>query len=210
MPLSTIFQLHPVVSLIGGGNQRKQMTCRKLRQYCVEYASPERNSNSKSLVVMGTDCKSSHRSNYITITTTTSPSLRKFSVVEKYAVSCTSEEMLYWQLYFDSKETIVSLCAYRYDSSNKSWGRRVRSRMVVGWTAYASRAPGFTPSFSRVPHHLCFLCCAVRLYFVCLTCALCTQLFILDCLFGFFLRLFHSDAIIIDQNEKQKHLVLKY
>ena len=158
---------------------------------------------------MGTDCKSSHKSNYITITTTTSPSFRKFSVVEKYAVSCTSEEMLYWQLYFDSKETIVSLCAYRYDSSNKFWGRRVRSRMVVGWTAYPSQAPGFTPSFSSVPHHLCFLCCAVRLYFVCLTCALCTQLFILYCLFGFFLRLFHSDAIIIDQNEKQKHIKSK-
>jgi hypothetical protein len=65
--------------------------------------------------------------------------------------------MLYWQLYFDSKETIVSLCAYRYDSSNKFWGRRV----VVGWTAYPSQAPGFTPRFSSVPHLLCFLCCAV-------------------------------------------------
>ena len=65
------------VSIIGGGNRstrRKPPTCRKpltnfITYCCIEYTSPELT----TLVVMGTDCIDSYKSNYHTITTMMAP-----------------------------------------------------------------------------------------------------------------------------------------
>ena len=70
-----------VVSLIGGGNrstQRNPPTCRKLltnftTKCCIEYTSPWTGFELTTLVVIGTDCIGSCKSNYHTITATTAP-----------------------------------------------------------------------------------------------------------------------------------------
>ena len=63
---------------IGGGNRstrRKLPTCRKsqtnfITNCCIEYTSSRTGSTIKTLVVIGTDCTGSYKSNYHTITTT--------------------------------------------------------------------------------------------------------------------------------------------
>jgi hypothetical protein len=67
-----------VVSFIGGGNQRKPLTCRKsltnfITQCCIEYISPWAGLELTTLVVISTDCIGSFKSNCHTITTTRSP-----------------------------------------------------------------------------------------------------------------------------------------
>ena len=66
---------------IGGGNRRigrKPSTCRKsmtkfITWCCIEYTSPWVRFELTMLVVIGTDCTGSCKSNYHTITTTTAP-----------------------------------------------------------------------------------------------------------------------------------------
>ena len=82
-PLSTIFQLYCGVSFIGGGNWktwRKPQTCRKSPTnfiqmlYWIHFAWA--GFELTTLVVIGTDCTGSWKSNYhnmITITTTMTP-----------------------------------------------------------------------------------------------------------------------------------------
>ena len=68
-------------SFIGWGNRntcRKPQTCRKsltnfITQCCIEYTSPWAGFELTTLVVIGTDCIGSYKSNYHTITTTTAP-----------------------------------------------------------------------------------------------------------------------------------------
>jgi hypothetical protein len=81
MVFNTTFNNISVISwqsvFIGGGNWStlgKPLTCRKsltnfITKYCIEYTSPEWDSNS-TLVVIGTDCIGSCKSNYHTIMTT--------------------------------------------------------------------------------------------------------------------------------------------
>ena len=69
-------------SFIGGGNWntwRKQPNCRKsltnfITYCCIEYTSPWTQFELTTLVVIGTDCIGSCKSNYHTIMTTTAPS----------------------------------------------------------------------------------------------------------------------------------------
>jgi len=69
------------VSFIGGGNQstcRKPQTCRKsltnfITQCCIKYTSPSAGFKLTMLVVIGTDCIVSYKSNYHMITTMTAP-----------------------------------------------------------------------------------------------------------------------------------------
>jgi hypothetical protein len=66
------------VSFIGAGNQRKPQTCRKsltnfITSCCIEHTPPWTGFELIMLVVMGTDCTGSCKSNYHTITTTTAP-----------------------------------------------------------------------------------------------------------------------------------------
>ena len=63
---------------IGGGNRRKPPTCRKsltnfITQCCIEYTSPSVGFELTALVLIGTDCTGSCKSNYHTIMTTTAP-----------------------------------------------------------------------------------------------------------------------------------------
>ena len=72
------FSYFVVVTFIGGGNQRKPPTYRKsltniITLCCIQYTSPERDSNSQHLVVIDTDCICSCKFSYHTITITTSP-----------------------------------------------------------------------------------------------------------------------------------------
>ena len=77
MSLSTIFQIHiVVVDFIGGGNQstwRKPSTCRKSdtgkRYHIMFYRVHRAALELTNLVVIGTDCIGSNKSNYHTITT---------------------------------------------------------------------------------------------------------------------------------------------
>jgi hypothetical protein len=70
-----------MVSFIGRGNQstgRKPLTCRKLQtnfiiQCCIKYTSPSVGFKLAMLVVIGTDCIGSYKSNYHMITTMTAP-----------------------------------------------------------------------------------------------------------------------------------------
>jgi hypothetical protein len=70
-----------------GGNQRKP-TCRKslttlIHKCCVEYSSPSARFELTTLVVIGSDCTGSCKSNYHAVTTTTAPTLQynwKFSL----------------------------------------------------------------------------------------------------------------------------------
>ena len=67
-------------SFIGGGNRctrRNPLNCRKpltifITQCCIEYTSPSAGFELTTLVVIGTDCIGSCKSNYHAITTTTS------------------------------------------------------------------------------------------------------------------------------------------
>ena len=69
------------VSFIGGGNQstqRKAQTCHKsltnfITKCCIEYTSPWAGFELTKLVVIGTDCTGSCKSNYQTIMTSTAP-----------------------------------------------------------------------------------------------------------------------------------------
>ena len=80
-PLSAIFQLYLAVSYIGGGNRstrRKSLTFPKSLIYfislcCIEYTSSWTGFELATLVVIGTDCTGSCKSNHHTITTTTAP-----------------------------------------------------------------------------------------------------------------------------------------
>ena len=85
MSLSTIFQLSlyiVAVSFIGGGNQstwRKPLIYRKsltnfITWCCIKHTSPWTGFKVTTLVVIGTDCIGSCKSNYHMITTITSPS----------------------------------------------------------------------------------------------------------------------------------------
>jgi hypothetical protein len=70
-----------VVSFIDEGNRstrRKPLTCLKSRTnlitlYCIEYTSTWTGFELTNLVVIGTDCRASCKSNYHAITTTTAP-----------------------------------------------------------------------------------------------------------------------------------------
>ena len=75
-PLSTIFQLYRGVIFIDGENRssrRKPPTYRKslTKRYHIEYASLSAGFEFTTLVEIGTDCTRSYRSNYHSITTTT-------------------------------------------------------------------------------------------------------------------------------------------
>jgi hypothetical protein len=79
MPRSTICLLYRCGQFIGGGNQstqRKPPTCRKSltnfsTKSCIKYTSPWAEFKLTTLVVIGTDCAVSYKSNYHTITTPT-------------------------------------------------------------------------------------------------------------------------------------------
>ena len=83
MPLSTIFQLHVYCGsqFLGGGNQstmRKPPTCRRsltnfITSCCIEYTSPLTGFDFTTLVVIGTHCTGSCKSNYHMITTLMAP-----------------------------------------------------------------------------------------------------------------------------------------
>jgi len=72
-----------MVSFIGAGNQsthRKSQTCPKsltnfMTYYCIKYTSQRAELELTSLVVIGTDCIGSCKSNYHTITTMMAPSV---------------------------------------------------------------------------------------------------------------------------------------
>ena len=103
-PLSTKFNYIMVVSFIGAGNwstQRKPLTCRKsltnfITQCCIKYTSPWAGFELTSLVVMGTDCTGSCKSNYHTITTMMAPKLIWTSFI--YFRNNTLFWMLPWDL----------------------------------------------------------------------------------------------------------------
>ena len=84
------------VSFIGGGNwsiRRKPPTCRKsltTLSHNVVSNTPthERGSNSQLLVAIGTDCTGSHKSNYHTITTTTTPNFVHILTLDEINVLC--------------------------------------------------------------------------------------------------------------------------
>jgi len=70
---STIFQLYRGVSLIDGRNRRKQPTCRKsltnfITICCIEHTLSWAGFELTTLLVIGTDCIGSCKSNYWTIT----------------------------------------------------------------------------------------------------------------------------------------------
>ena len=75
------FNYIAAVRFIGGGNRgtrRKQPTCRKslinfITQSCIEYTSAWTGFELTTLVVIGTDCIGSCKSNYHTIKTSTTP-----------------------------------------------------------------------------------------------------------------------------------------
>jgi hypothetical protein len=79
MPLSTILSYIMAVSFIGWGNrstQRKPPTCRKsltnfITKCYIEYTSSWAGFELTTLVVIGTDCTGSCKSNYYMITTMT-------------------------------------------------------------------------------------------------------------------------------------------
>ena len=80
MPLSTIFQLYHGCHFIGGGNRSSSRKPRTdLSQvtdklyHIMLYTSPWSRFELKTSVVIGTDCTGSCKSNYHTITTTTTP-----------------------------------------------------------------------------------------------------------------------------------------
>jgi hypothetical protein len=63
------------VSFIGGRNQstRRKPPTNFITQCCIEYTSPWTGIELTTLLVIGTDCKGSCKSNYNTLTTTTAP-----------------------------------------------------------------------------------------------------------------------------------------
>ena len=63
------------VSFIGGRNQstRRKPPTNFITQCCIEYTSPWTGIELTTLLVIGTDCKDSCKSNYNTLTTTTAP-----------------------------------------------------------------------------------------------------------------------------------------
>ena len=83
-PTSTIFQFFVTVNFIGGGNRstlRKPPTCRKsltnfITQCCIQYTLPWAGFKLVTLVVIGSDCTGSSKSNCHTITTMTAPVVR--------------------------------------------------------------------------------------------------------------------------------------
>jgi hypothetical protein len=82
MPFSTIFQFIVAVSFIGGGNRStwiKPQICHKsltnfITYSCIEFTSPWEGFELTTLLVIGTDCTSSCKYSYHTITTMTAPS----------------------------------------------------------------------------------------------------------------------------------------
>jgi hypothetical protein len=88
-----------VVSFIGGGNRRKALTCRKsltnfITECCILYTSPWMGFELTTLVVKGTDCTGSCKSNNHTITTPMAPvymffgCLRSVYCVPNVAIVC--------------------------------------------------------------------------------------------------------------------------
>ena len=75
------------VSIIGGGNRsirRKTLTCRKsltnfITQCCIEQSAPCAGFELTTLVVIGSVCTGSCKSNYHTIMTTTAPKNKEYS-----------------------------------------------------------------------------------------------------------------------------------
>ena len=84
MLLSTIFQLHRGVSFIVGGHRstrRKPPTCRKsltnfFIYYYIKYTLPWSGFELTTLMVIGSDCMGSCKSNYHTITITATPVIK--------------------------------------------------------------------------------------------------------------------------------------
>ena len=97
------------------------------------------------------------------------------------------------------REYKLSFCSiYKYDSNNDLFlvcTRYIIYQMLYNnfITAYPPWTPGFTHSFFGVAHLLRLLCCVFAL-FVFVLCIQCCQFFlycpVLDCPFGFLLRLF--------------------
>ena len=93
---------------IGGGNRRKPPTCRKsLANFItcyIEYTSPWTGFELTTLMMIGTDCTCSCKSNYHTITTTTTPPKNKQSPLssnhnlKEYILSFTMWQNFPWYL----------------------------------------------------------------------------------------------------------------
>ena len=109
------------VSFIDGGNRITRKitpTCREslpnfITQSCIEYTSPWAAYELKTLVVIGTDCIGSCKSNYHTITTTTAPK-------NTSNISQTCESIILWEnpesekehsgLHLENKTIYMHIC----------------------------------------------------------------------------------------------------
>ena len=124
MPLSTIFQLYCGASFIIGGNRRKPPTCRKyltnlyhmmLYRVHLDWVGFELT----TLVVIGSDCINSCKSNYHAITTTTIPyDKHKFnnthlsSFFSQMSVDCACIELVPRLLYTWQLVSLMNLLNY--------------------------------------------------------------------------------------------------
>jgi hypothetical protein len=135
-----------VVSFIGGGNQRKPLTCRKsltnfITQCCIEYISPWAGLELTTLVVISTDCIGNYKSNCHTITTTRSPQTQlNGSVLSHVCVYLKTSPgiTMYSQVKFACwltvswlvshvKQEVLTLLEYLTSPSVFSWVRVARS-----------------------------------------------------------------------------------
>jgi hypothetical protein len=88
-----------MVSFIRGRNQRKLPTCRKsltnfITLCCIEYTSPWTGFELTTLVVIGTDCIDSSKSNYHTIMATSAPFCYNVNQISECAVNPTKSSMI--------------------------------------------------------------------------------------------------------------------
>ena len=83
--------------LLVSGNRRKPPTCRmSLTNFtwcCIVYTSAWARFELTTLVLIGTDCTGSCKSNYLTITTTTAPVHKCISYLKFSLVSCSFQQL---------------------------------------------------------------------------------------------------------------------